>query len=729
MRKKTGEQNGNKAAVLAYIESGYAPIPIPRGEKAPTLRGWTKLRVGEDEIADYFTESQNVGILLGKPSRGLVDIDLDAPEAAAVADSFLPETGMVHGREGKPNSHSWYRVGNAPDPQKFNDTDGTCLLEIRSTGQQTVVPPSFHPSGETLRWAKSGPPKKIKADRLVRAASSLAAAVLLIRHYPAAGSRNEYGLALAGFLLKSGWSQQRVEVFIEIIAREAKDEEWRSRVQGVSATAEKIAKAEPATGIVRLRELVGEDVVRRLQEWLRLSGENIQKDAPYLTDLGNAQRFVARHGQEIRFCHSWRKWLVWDGTRWRQDEDGEVERRAKATVREFYGQASQTVDDDLRKAIVAWAKSSESRSRLTAMVELAKSEPTIPVSPDDLDSNPWLLNCANGTIDLRTGELLPPSKENLCTKIIPIEYDPDAQCPVYKKFVRQILKNDVGLVKFVQRAFGYGLTGSAIEQVLFIFYGSGANGKSTLLEVWRQALGDYGRTADAALLMRRNSDGVRNDVARLVGARFVSTSETEAGRQLAETLVKQLTGGDKVAARFLYAEFFEFDAQFKLFLTTNHKPEIRGTDNAVWRRIRLVPFEVTIPEEQQDKELPAKLRAELPGILAWGVRGCLGWQKNGLGQPEKVFDATAKYREEMDLLGAFLRDRCVENERAKVASKPLYAAYKTWCDSTGEKALTQQKLGTALADRGFRKWRTGPTRGWAGFALRDAGDGRDVKTG
>ena len=724
------KENQIQSAVRDYIDSGYTPIPVDKGQKAPSLRGWTKLRISKNEVNEYFDEPGNVGILLGKPSRGLVDVDLDAPEAVAIAESFLPVTEMTHGRKSKPSSHYWYRVGNAPTPQKYTDTDGTCLVEVRSTGQQTLVPPSVHPSGEKLEWEKGGPPKKIKVEKLTRSVALVAAAALVMRHYPAAGSRNDFTLALAGFLLKSGWSVERTSTFIEIIARAAQDEEWRSRVQSVAATAEKVANSDPVTGIARLTELVGEEVVRRLQQWLRLSTMTIQPEPTRaLTDLGNAQRFVKQHGQEVRYCHTQRKWFFWDGTRWRIDENGEVERKAKQTVRGMYEEASQVTDDEERGKVAKWARSSESRSRIAAMIDLAKSELGIPVSPAELDSNPWLLNCANGTIDLRTGELMPYRKDDLCTKIIPVIYDADSTCPLFKKLLRKILKENRDLINFLQRTIGYSLTGSTLEQVLFILWGSGANGKSTFLEIIRALLGDYGRTADSALLMRHNNDGVRNDVARLAGARFVSTSETEAGRHLSEVLVKQLTGGDTVAARFLYSEFFEFSAQFKVFLSTNHKPQIRGTDNAIWRRIRLVPFEVTIPEEEQDKELPTKLRAELPGILAWAVRGCLRWQKYGLGQPEKVSTATEAYRQEMDVFGAFLKDRCVISKNAQVPTGQLYSEYKKWCEETGERPLSQQKLGGALADRNFQPFRKSRLRGWVGLELRDMNDGSDATLG
>ena len=721
------KERGTRTAARNYKAAGYEPLPIPKGQKAPNLPRWTKFRVGKDDVNAYFTEGDNLGLLLGKPSRGLIDIDLDVAEALDVADNFLPETEMIHGRKSKPSSHRYYRVGNPPAPRKFTDVDGVCLVEIRSTGQQTLVPPSIHPSGEALRWEKKGPAKKLKVEKLVTSATRLAAAVLMIRHYPQKGSRNEFGLALAGTLLKSGWSQQSAAAFIEAVTKDAKDEEWRSRVQGVTATADKIANGDPVTGFTRLRELVGEEVVRRFQQWLQLSVANEEPETTRgLTDLGNAQRFVNQHRRDVRYCYNWKRWLIWDGSRWRIDENGEIERKAKQTVRGIYEEASRETDDGQRAQVVKWARASESRSRILSTIELAKSELGIPVNPAELDANPWLLNCANGTIDLRTGELKQYGRGDLCTKIIPIIYDPDSTCPLFKKFLRQILKDNRDLINFLQRTIGYALTGSTIEQALFILWGCGANGKSTFLEIIRALLGDYGRTADPALLMRQNHDVIRNDVARLAGARFVSTSETEAGRHLAEVLVKQLTGGDKVAARFLYSEFFEFETQFKLFLTTNHKPVIRGTDNAIWRRIRLIPFEVTIPEEQQDKELPRKLRAELPGILAWAVRGCLRWQKYGLRQPEEIIAATEAYREEMDVIGAFLKDRCIVRKYGVVPAGRLYAEYKDWCERTGERALTQQKLGSALGDRNFRRYRTGAVRSWLGLELRDRDDANDA---
>ena len=332
---------------------------------------------------------------------------------------------------------------------------------------------------------------------------------------------------------------------------------------------------------------------------------------------------------------------------WTPDKNGQIVRFAKDTVRNIYSEAAQLPEGNPRTTLVKHALQSEDAKRIHAMVQLAQSETGISVTPDQLDANPWLLNCSNGSVDLRTGKPLPHARENLCTKQVPVNFDSKAKCLTWKAFLHRIMGGNESLVRFLQRAIGYSLTGQITEQVLFLFYGTGANGKSTFVETMRALLGDYAQQADfETFLIGKNEGGPRNDIARLKGARFVSAVESGQSRQMAETVIKQVTGGDKIAARFLYQEFFEFSPQFKLFLVANHKPQVRGTDEAVWRRIRLVPFDVKIPQEERDKHLPEKLQSELPGILAWAVRGCVKWQEKGLGEPTEVLEATQEYREE-----------------------------------------------------------------------------------
>jgi len=427
----------------------------------------------------------------------------------------------------------------------------------------------------------------------------------------------------------------------------------------------------------------------------------------HLTDLGNAQRMVARHGANLRYCHPWKRWFVWGGARWAQDDTAQVRRWAKDTVRAIYAEASRLPDEDRRKAVAKHALRSESDQKLRAMAALTESEPGIPVLPNQLDRQPWRLNVLNGTLDLRTGELLPHERADLMTKLAPVGYDPDATCPLWLAFLDRVMDSNEMLIRFLQRAVGYSLTASTVEQCFLILYGTGANGKSTFLQTVSAMAGDgYARQTPIETLLVRQGRGIPNDIARLQGARLVTAQEAEEGQRLAESLVKQLTGGDRVAARFLHAEFFEFEPQFKIWLATNHKPAIKGTDYAIWRRIRLVPFTVTIPEAEQDKDLGTKLLAELDGILAWAVRGCLDWQRDGLGTPSEVIKATQVYRDESDVVGRFLEACCVQTENTRARAGALYKAYKAWCEESGERPISGTRFGLRLTERGLDKVKT-----------------------
>ena len=449
---------------------------------------------------------------------------------------------------------------------------------------------------------------------------------------------------------------------------------------------------------------------------LKVSAVHASEAAFACTDLGNAERMVHRHGADLRYCHPWRAWLVWDGRRWRVDASGEVERRAVETVRSIYAEAASAGGAEESKKIARHAMSSESRSRIEAMMALARSLPGVPAMPEELDRDVWLLNCENGTVDLRTGALKPHDRADLITKICPAEYDPHAAAPTWETFLGRILPSEA-LRRFVQRAVGYSSTGATMEEILVILHGVGANGKSTLVSAAMEALGEYALQAAPDLLLAKRG-AHPTELADLFGARFVSSVEPDEGSRLAEGLVKQLTGRDMVKARRMREDFWQFRPTHTVFLATNHRPEIRGTDHAIWRRIRLVPFDVTIPKDNQDNKLPEKLRAEVPGVLAWIVRGCLDYQRDGLGEPEEVAAATGQYRAEMDVLAGFIEDRCVEHPRASVGATPLYEEYKRWCEDTGERPEKQTKFGLRLRERGFTKEKAQLVT-WYGIGLRD----------
>ena len=464
-----------------------------------------------------------------------------------------------------------------------------------------------------------------------------------------------------------------------------------------------------------------------------------------LTDTYNARALGRDHGQDLRYCYPWKSWLVWTGTHWQRDTSGMVLRLAKQTVRRLARQAEHLHEEQAVRELLTHIKHSLGTAALKAMMDNAQSEEGIAVQPEAFDVDPWLLNCTNGTLDLKTGTLQPHRQDDLITKCLPIAYDADAQCPTWQSFLWRIMGGSQGedtpemgagelehrqaadeqaraLIAFLQRAIGYTLTGSTREQCLFILHGITKTGKSTFLAILRALLGPYGQQADMESFMHKDRQEVRNDLADLAGSRFVCALEGQEGRRLAESLVKQLTGGtDSLKARFLFQEHFTFKPQFKVFLGTNHKPKI-SDDKAVWERIRLVPFTVHIPPPEREKTLDERLQTELPGILAWAVRGCLEWQRlDELREPAAVVDATAEYRHEMDTLGRFIEECCLVSPQVRVKAGDLYETYKTWCATSGEQTITLTAMGKRLDDKGFAKhsshnvWRLG-------LALKDQKD-------
>jgi putative DNA primase/helicase len=436
---------------------------------------------------------------------------------------------------------------------------------------------------------------------------------------------------------------------------------------------------------------------------------------PY-SDTTNALAFVEEHGGYLRYCWPWRAWLVWTGTHWQRDSSGEVMQLAKQTVKQLAWQVPD-LGDTQAKALMGHVKASLSTAKLKALVENAQSEPGIPVQPGELDTDPWLLNVTNGTLDLRTGLLRDHAHEDLLTRCLDIPYRSDAACPAWLDFLETATGSNPELIAFIQKALGYSLTGSTREQCFFLLHGPTKTGKSTFTNIAKALLGAYGTQAEMSAFLHKDRETVRNDLADLAGMRLVCAIETDEGKRLAEALIKQLTGGtDTIKARFLFEEYFEFRPQFKIFLATNHRPKVNAADDAIWERIRLIPFAVQIPKDTRDKELEAKLRAELPGILAWAVRGCLAWHRDdGLGEPAAVVDATQHYREDMDEVGQFLTT-CLVGDPAiyKTKSQVLFHAYQQW---GGKQCETQKAFSKALGDRGYESKHMKTGTFWLGIGL------------
>jgi len=593
-----------------------APKPHRHGAKActcpgkrPTQSNWGKqaharLANGADPdahleaMARHVAAGRNVG--LGVPV-GAVVLDADTP---AAVDWLEKRVGKAPRQDTAKGAHFWLRL--PVNVELTNTVDVTIAegitVDVRSAGTQLVVAPSMHASGTAYRWVRPLPPTRAKLPAVPKAILEK------LRHSKASTTtpKAKEG-ADPGALIPEGMRN-------DVLYRNG------CSMRGRGAAQEEITVALRAANTGRCRPPLTEDELAKIIESIVSHAPGSAASTRPRTDAGNAERLIDRHGEDLRYVHAGKRWYIWNGQRWVRDDTGEIERRALDTVRSIYAEAAEAEDADDRDKLSKWARFSESGPKIDQMIKAARK--LVPTRPGDFDLDPMLFNIANGTIDLKTGKL----------RNIP---DPKVRA-------------------FLQRAVGYSLTGSTEEEVLFLLYGTGQNGKSKFRETIRAMMGDYAKTASSELLMARKFAGIPNDIAALQGARFVPSSETEEGRWLAETKVKDLTGGDTLTARFLFGEYFDFKLQAKFWICGNHKPVIRGTDEAIWRRIRLIPFTVFIPPEKRDPKLGEELLKELPGILNLAIEGCLAWQRERLNAPAAVLAATEEYRETEDQLGAFL---------------------------------------------------------------------------
>ena len=439
------------------------------------------------------------------------------------------------------------------------------------------------------------------------------------------------------------------------------------------------------------------------------------------TDTGNAELIAALFKDLLRFDHSRGRWLIWDKRccRWREDKTDEVYRFAIDAARSRKKAAANLTDKEESKKEFGWALASEDRHRLDAALRIAKSLPPIAEPGTGWDADPWLFGVANGILNLRTGTLRPMTQEDRITKFSPIRFDPSERCPRFERFVTEVFLGDTDMTDYLQKAGGYSLTGSVREQCMFVAYGSGRNGKTTLLEILLHVLGDYGEDLSVSVLEVKRNGNMAGEAVNLPGARFVKSVEIREGRRLDEARIKALTGGDTISVRPLYRNSFSFQPTHKLWLAVNHKPVITDSSPAMWRRIRLFPFTRAFDGMQDDKELPEKLKAEASGILNWLIQGCLAWQREGLRTPAKVEEATREYERESDSIGPFLEDCCIVDSAESVTSADLWGAYQDWAKRTGAVPLSRSAIADRLKRRGHKSEESGhdKRRVWRGLAL------------
>lgn len=441
-------------------------------------------------------------------------------------------------------------------------------------------------------------------------------------------------------------------------------------------------------------------------------------------DTGNAERFLDKYRDVTKYSYINKCFYFWDARRWIMDNIGAIRSLVDKTVEEMENEPlvipHGTSDDEKEKLMSAKEKHvRRSRNNVGKESMMKEIRHHVPVVPEQFDADGFKLNVQNGYIDLNDGTLHEHDKSLLMTKISAAEFTDKMECPRWLQFLNEIFDNDQELIRYVQKAIGYSLTASTQEQVMFILYGKGRNGKSVFLEIVAKILGDYAMGIQANSLMARknSSNGHNEDVARLKGARVVITSEPNENERFDEGLIKQLTGDTRVTASFKGGRVFDYQPTYKIWLATNHKLIVRGTDDGIWRRLPLIPFTVQIPKEKVDKNLIQKLERELPAILNWAVEGCLLWQKEGLEPPESVQKATVEYREEMDTIGVFLDRCCNIGENEQVKAEELYLRYRKWATEFGEHPFSQTLFGRKMSER-FKKKRTKQGNVYSGVSLK-----------
>ena len=707
------------SAALDYAANGIAIFPLKKRSKLPlTKNGFKDASTAPDTIVSWWEKwpNANIGLPTGEVN-GVWVLDIDGDEGKEAVDGLVAEHGEIPETSQSITGNGRHIFLKHPGEKLKNSVRTLGKgLDVRGDGGYIVAPPSIHPTGHQYKWdpgLQDCPPADTP-DWLLK---------LVVKNVPTPPSP---GLGAA----PNGKDQEYAATVLQETSATLATTPPGARNAKLNAAAFKmghhiasgnIERAQVEASLLHAAEtngLVVEDgeaaAHKTIQSGILAALKNPQ--TPYrplkhaLTDIGNAERFLAQHGANLRFCFKWKRWLAWDSRRWSPDAEAFVLEKAKATAVSITEEAEAAKKSSHPRAeeIGKWAKRSQAKERVKALVELARS--ALPISPDDLDKDGWILNCQNGTLDLRTGNLRHHAREDLITKMAPVDFDPNATCPLFGGVIARATGDDAKLAAYIQRSLGYALTSDTSEECLFVWHGIGRNGKGTILETVRVAMGDYASTTPVTTLLQKGASGIPNDVAALKGVRLVLASEINEGQKMDEALVKGLTGGDNISARFLHAEFFEFRPEFKIVLQTNYRPGIRGVDEGIWSRMRLVPFTVTVPEGERDRGLKKKIQQkDLPGVLNWLLAGCLAWQKQGgLSEPDAVKQATAAYRKEEDSLSEFLEAETITAEdlheppdRVTVACSTLYNNYEYWCEHNGVEAAQKWLFGRWMKGHGF----------------------------
>lgn len=689
-------------AALRYARRGWAVFPLLGKTPYPGTNGHNEATTDARQIRRWWKTwpDANVGIACDS-QRGPIVVDVDGGNGPVLVSKLhLPPTREATSqRPGRQHLYFGPSIDGTPIPRKIKlKHEGVKYnLDVLGDGGYVVAPPSVHPeTGKRYKWVNKThvEPLPLAIKQLVEDTPQKRTAAPLPSMI-GEGERNTLLTSLAGTMRRRGASEEAIFAALEVTNQ---------------------TQVSPPLSDKELRIIAG----------------SIAKKDPHpvlenFTDLGNARRFVQDHHLDVKNSGGKRGWWLWDGTRWTRDENGEVVRYAKTTIRRLSEDGMRMSGDD-RESMLKFAARSEQANRIMAVVQLAASEPEIFVDRDAFDAKSWLFNVENGTLNLRTRKLQPHNRNDLITKIANVEYDSAATCPRWEQFMLEVMDSDVELVDFVQRAVGYSMTGDTREHCLFFLYGQGRNGKSTFLEVLRTLFGGFSQQSDFNTFLARKGEGPRNDIARMRGARFVTAAETDGERSFDSAVLRMLTGGDTIVARRLFEEFNEFVPQHKIWLAANNKPVVKEHSEGFWRRIRIIPFTVrfaTTTARRQDKALRGKLERELPGILNWCLDGVAKWRDGGLPVPTAVKRSTDEYREDNDPVGEFIAQRIMTKTGAWMSTTELYRHYvEWWTETRGEKSFVGSLswFSRQLAARPeIKPVPKNNVRGWRGYTLKKEG--------
>lgn len=718
--------------VRYYRSLGWTIIPLQPRSKLPIDSSWQTVEREDDDLFFLFEQSPDLNIGWRIDALRL-DVDLDSPVATRLAPLFLPTTGMVFGRTGKPRSHYIYYLAedSSPTTLRFRDPrrgpreDGLTRMlgELRTApGQQTVLPGSIHQSGQRVEWSTPtvGEPATVEWVELLSSMRELMAATLLVEIWPD-GSRHDATGALAGALQRAGWSEERVWTFFERWLPEAGESEREINTDRRLVVRDTFARAtgRPTTGWPTFERLTDADAAKRIREWLM--------DAPVheghdMTDVGNAYRLIDAFGDDIRYCPEQKAWYYWDLRRWREDSDStkleylfkqvtdimldDELPRLQAILR---AGATEGADERVR-AMYKHIKTSRSSPRIRAAVQVARTLPEVQIQLAELDADPYLLNCQNGTLDLQTGGLRPHVRSDYITKITSCDWSPNAAYHDWDRFLLRSMDNDLEMMAYLQRLAGYSLFHGNPAERFMIVHGPAGSGKSTFVEALSEMLGSYTTTLDPSSLKGEGETGqARSDLVQLRGARMVRTQELDTGQRWSAALVKRLTGGDTITARELYRAPIQFLPGFKMWLSTNERPRVVDSSDGYWRRLIEIPFSHVVTVEEFDERLKDRLKREAKeAILAWAYGGFRMFFDGGLGDPpRRVQEAVLEYRESMDPVAQFIAEQCEIGVDHREPAGPLYTAFRDWCQSSGQRnIMSSASFKQIMETRGFTWVRT-----------------------